>query len=234
MANKLPMICYWCGTPLDKDSNVREHVPPFGFFPKGMREQLITVPSCEEHNTQQSLLDERFQLYIKAIGSNQVAVDDFKDRVVRALNKEEKKKFVESLSKSSFYHDVEGERRLLFKIDTEYTEKFVEKIIRGLYFYHNGSPAQGKILSFSLQFYNPELDYESIFNLLLDDLRSDHMIEGYYKNPDVFRYRYINLSEFNAFIVVLNFYKGVEFIGWVLPKVIPPDIQAQSDDLNSK
>jgi hypothetical protein len=224
MNKELPKICYWCGVELSDESNKREHVPPFGFFPKGYREQLKTVPSCEEHNTKFSQLDERFQVYIKAIGTNQVAIDNFKDKVVRGLNREQSRKFVESLSKSSFYTDVDGENRLVVKVDTEYTERFVEKVIRGLYFYHNGKPAEGKVISFSVQFYNPELNYEELFDLLLNDLRADYMVEGDYSNPDVFRYRYFNLIDYNAFLVVLNFYKGVEFIGWVLPDVLPSDV----------
>jgi hypothetical protein len=234
MKREFPKICYWCGIELTDETNKREHVPPFGFFPKGHREELITVPACEEHNTQFSLLDERFQVYIKAIGTNQVATDNFKDKVARGLNREQSKKFVESLSKSSFYTDIDGEKRLVFKIDTEYTEKFVEKVIRGLYFYHNGKPAEGKVISFSIQFYNPDLNYEELFDLLLNDLRADYMTEGDYKNPDVFRYRYFNLTDFNAFLVVLNFYKGVEFIGWVLPDTLPPDIVVDAKQFENK
>ncbi len=224
MDNKLPIICYWCGIQLTKETNKGEHVPPFGFFPEGYREQLLTVPACAEHNTKFSLLDERFQVYIKAIGSNQVSTDNFKDKVVRGLNREQSKIFVKSLSQGSFYKDIDGESRLVLKIDNEYTEKFIEKVIRGLYFYHNGKPAEGKVISFSVQFYNPDLNYEELFDLLLNDLHADYMTEGSYKNPDVFRYRYFNLTDDNAFLVVLNFYKGVEFIGWVSPNTLPPDI----------
>lgn len=216
--SKNQKICYWCGTPVDETSNVREHVPPLGFFPKGMREQLITVPSCHEHNTQFSALDERFQVYIKAIGSNQIAIDDFKTKVVKGLNRAEKKKFVESLSRSSFQHEIDGEQKIVFKIDTEYTQKFAEKVIRGLYFYHNNKPAQGNVQSFSIQFFDPDLDYDFLFDELFEYLQPEHMTEGNYENPEVFRYRYINLTEFGAFLVVLSFYKGVEFIGWVLPE----------------
>ena len=229
MKQNFPKICYWCGIDLTDETNKREHVPPFGFFPKGHREELITVPSCEQHNTEFSMLDERFQIYIKAIGTNQIAVDDFKDRVARGLNREQSKKFVESLSKSSFYTDIDGEKRLLFKIDTQYTEKFVEKVIRGLHFYHNKKPAQGRVLSFSAQFYNPELDYEELFDLLLEDLRSEYMIEGDYNNPEIFRYRYVNLTDYNIFIVVLNFYMGVEFIGWVLPDILLDNLEPETE-----
>lgn len=39
--------CYFC----DKLGSTREHVPPKGVFPIGERTNLLTVPSCEEHNT---------------------------------------------------------------------------------------------------------------------------------------------------------------------------------------
>lgn len=59
MKNTLPKICYWCGIKLTDETNNREHVPPNGFFPKGYREKLLTVPSCQEHNNKFSLLDQK-------------------------------------------------------------------------------------------------------------------------------------------------------------------------------
>lgn len=35
-------------------ASTKEHVPPKAFFPKDKRDQLITVPSCPEHNSQKS------------------------------------------------------------------------------------------------------------------------------------------------------------------------------------
>lgn len=64
--NNLPKIFYWCGIELTKDENKREHVPPLGFFPKGYRNNLIRVPSCEKHNNNFPALDEKFQFYLKA------------------------------------------------------------------------------------------------------------------------------------------------------------------------
>lgn len=219
MKNNLPHICYWCGIKLTDETNKREHVPPYGFFPKGLREKLITVPSCEEHNNQFSLLDERFQIYIKALGTNQIAIDDFKDRVVRGLNREQSKNFVKSLSDKSFYTEIDGEQKLVMEIDTEHTQKFIEKIIRGIYFYHNETPAEGLIQSFSVQFINPTVNYEDLADFLLEELPPEIMVEGDCCNPDVFRYRYYTIPEEKLFFIVLNFYKGAEFIGWVIPEM---------------
>ena len=67
MKNKLQEVCYWCGTSLIGEAKEREHVPPFGFFPKGHREKMMTVPACKDHNSAFSSLDQEFQLYIKSI-----------------------------------------------------------------------------------------------------------------------------------------------------------------------
>jgi hypothetical protein len=38
--------CYAC----DQPATTKEHAPPYSFFPKGKRQNLITVPSCSVHN----------------------------------------------------------------------------------------------------------------------------------------------------------------------------------------
>lgn len=37
-----------------KEGKIKEHIPPRAFFPKDQREQLITVRSCKDHNTDKS------------------------------------------------------------------------------------------------------------------------------------------------------------------------------------
>lgn len=215
-------ICYWCGQP----ATTREHVPPRGLFPKGYREELIRVGACNTHNTDFSRLDERFKIYIQTVSASQLAVDDFKSKTVKGLNRPEAAGLVKSLSDSSFYHEINGEKRIVMKIDTENTEKFVEKIVRGLYFYHTGKHILGenRIISCSIQFYNPDTNYEEFFKIMLPVLQSNIMTEGDNENPDIFRYRFYYLDLFDAFIIALNFYKSVEFVAMVLPETIPNDL----------
>lgn len=65
--------CYWC----DKKATSDEHVPLDVYFLKTRMygiENLITVPSCDEHNMQKSQLDEYLTvtLYGK-VGNNGLA-----------------------------------------------------------------------------------------------------------------------------------------------------------------
>ncbi|WP_092685598.1 hypothetical protein [Albimonas donghaensis] len=46
------MNCYFPGC--TAQGTTKEHVPPKSFFPKGERDQLLTVKSCEKHNNQKS------------------------------------------------------------------------------------------------------------------------------------------------------------------------------------
>jgi hypothetical protein len=45
-----PTLCYAC----TKLATTKEHVPPLSFFPEDQRKNLITVPSCEDHNNSNS------------------------------------------------------------------------------------------------------------------------------------------------------------------------------------
>jgi hypothetical protein len=49
------MSCYYqlC----TRNPDTKEHIPPKSFFPIDQRNQLLTVPSCEEHNNQKSTDD---------------------------------------------------------------------------------------------------------------------------------------------------------------------------------
>lgn len=216
MKNNLPKKCYWCGIELTDETLKREHVPPFTFFPKGFRENLITVPSCVEHNNNYSYLDEKFQVFIKAMGTNGIAVNDFKDRVVRGLEREEKKKFVEELGNKSSYKIIDGQKNLTIEIDHDEAQLFIEKIIRGIYYYHKEEPAKGIIQSITKFIHRDALNNPALINSLKEDLDPKFMEQGYYKNPKVFNYRYQEIGE--MFILVLNFYDEVEFIGWVFPE----------------
>lgn len=54
------MKCYYQGCL--EDGVTKEHIPPRSFFPKGEKEQLLTVKSCVKHNNQKSKDD----LYVLA------------------------------------------------------------------------------------------------------------------------------------------------------------------------
>jgi len=210
--------CYWCGISLTDATNKKEHVPPRCFFPQGYKKQLITVPSCEEHNNMFSELDYKFLVLINAIGANQVSIDHNRDKIIRGLNRAERKKFVQNLVNKSSYVEIDGTQRHIIESDVESVNKFIEKVTRGLYFYHYQKPAKGTILNFSFQFYNPDLNYEDLIDFY-QQLSDCSFKEGCNNNPAVFSYKYVYLPECNNIcVLILTFYERVEFVSWILPE----------------
>jgi hypothetical protein len=218
MKNKLPEICYWCGISVG-GAKEREHVPPVGFFPKGHREKMMTVPACKDHNSALSSLDEEFQLYIKSVAQSDISVSDFKDRTVRALKRKEAKGFVEHLRNNTFYTNIDGERTPIIRVNGPALAKFFEKVIRGLYFYHNERPAVGVVQGVSPLFPTADYDIADFCNNISVELRAVGMTRGEYFNPQIFQYEYINIPEHGSFLVVMHFYETVQVIGWVWPAI---------------
>src|ERR1700684_1978190 len=60
--------CYMC----DSVAVTREHAPPKSFFPSTLRSSLITVPSCDAHNSDNSLDVE----YVRNVLSSQHGAND--------------------------------------------------------------------------------------------------------------------------------------------------------------
>lgn len=91
------MSCYFCGNAI---TGV-EHIPPKSFFPKGKREKLITVPSCDIHNQEKSKEDE----YIRAILLSSIKLDDqdhievLREKNFRALKRNVERAFENGLNK---------------------------------------------------------------------------------------------------------------------------------------
>ena len=216
MKNNLPKICYWCGENLSSETNQREHVPPLSFFPKGFRENLMTVPACQKHNSEFSELDEKFQFLIKAWRTNSVAENDLLDRVIRGLQRKEKEKFVKELEQKITRGNINGKGHLFLEINNNENEIFIEKIIRGIFFYHNEKPAKGIIQSISKRILNEGVNNIAMIDFLKEDLNTQILTNGDFNNPDVFKYQYLNAH--GMFAVFMQFYSEAEFIGWVFPE----------------
>ena len=76
--------CYTC----DQPATTREHVPPLSFFPKGYRNNLITVPSCPLHNNANAMDVEYTRNVISTFfGVNDVGQQHFFDKALRSFDR---------------------------------------------------------------------------------------------------------------------------------------------------
>ena len=76
--------CYACERP----ASTIEHCPPKAFFPTGQRQNLMTVPSCEEHNNDYSKDVEYTRNAITTLwGVNTTGLDLFERKTKKSLDR---------------------------------------------------------------------------------------------------------------------------------------------------
>jgi hypothetical protein len=212
--------CYMCSA----TATSREHAPPRCLFPEAkdvedgtdLRKNLITVPSCADHNLTLSKDDEYFLVITTAnIGGNLRRREHLSTKVVRALRRNPV--FADAtFAARLLITDVDGQAAIGFKIDRVRLERVVEKTARAIWSYSTGS----KLLV--------------PLSVILPMIRNDDGTPGAYMeelgqhaaamgaampwhgdNPEVFRYRLrVDPTDGFSFLWMI-FYDGfVGFVSW--------------------
>ena len=205
--------CYWCG----KAAIGVEHVPPQNLFPKGYREQLITVDACNEHNQELSKIDERIRVHMLSIShKSEIARKHFKEKVIRGLKRRESQGLAIDLVGNQF-EDTEGKG--YWKEKSNYIDTYFEKIIRGLFYYHYNLMIDGSTHYFSDKMEHIHLSANAHFYYWeIDKQYSNNWIEGNPKNKKVFDYKYYFSEKENRFFTIMKFYETHKIIGVTIPK----------------
>jgi hypothetical protein len=199
-----------------------EHVPPKGLFPKlndtldgrDLRKNLITVPSCEEHNTKKSEADEYFVfVFTSSILANQVGEHQAATKQLRAfqLAPGKLKKFVPSCEPFTFKGPngeiYESARTTLLK---DVFDSVVDKLGRALYFHHFGEKWTAGLKPLSNVLINMGGDDDQAYNRQIALLNSLSMImfigrESIGENPEVFTYN-VRIESGRRRAIRANFY----------------------------
>lgn len=213
--------CYACENP----ATTTEHIPPKCLFPerkdlpKGLdlRKNLITVPSCAQHNTSKTT-DDEYLLYVLAsnIGIKNVGLWHWATKLKRSMEKRPSKL---GIFRKLRPIRVNGVLTGMFDLDYERIKSQFILISKGLFFHHTGNRwlhevdifttlaisqsdeeynhAQEKITSIGKSFLSPQ------------DFRDD--------NPEVFSYQYLINSDGPGYIFRMIFYQGIEVIAFSEP-----------------
>lgn len=211
----MPDICYFCGKAATSD----EHVPPKALFPKGKdlpesrlyRKNLITVRSCEEHNSEKSK-DDEYLLYVLAMSlpSNDIGKNQFLTKVLRAIKR--KPRLIEALLSEVRGVDVndtkndEWLKTIAIKPDNARLISIFIHIAKALYFYEMGCIWSGNVrigIEFLLSLTDVALN-QSMANTV--QTANECMAEIQYKgdNADIFAYQFVNFEE--KALLRLHFY----------------------------
>ncbi len=214
--------CYMCG----KQSTSKEHVPPQCFFPEDMRFNLMTVPSCPEHNEKTTKDDEYTRNYMTiCYGNNAAASKQFENKVVKSfMNCDSLKKELAKCQKIYFNNDTTGEQKYTyaFEVETNRIESVIKKIAYALY-YIEYKKIYNKNFTVSTKFFT------NSDGSLTEKGEQINNIDNYYKtqeaiygttvfnnkgsNPEVFQYSFLHSpnSDNQNFIIKMTFYENCEF-----------------------
>jgi hypothetical protein len=118
--------CAYCGEPKVSD----DHVPPQNLFFND-RTNLITVPSCDEHNGRRSNLDERFRDYVTMRIGPQTHTQALWGKMARGVRRN--RKLQNQLRQNSLWRpDLDA---FVVKIESDAFKPMIESITRGLYWH---------------------------------------------------------------------------------------------------
>lgn len=204
------ITCYMCD-----DLGIKsEHVPPKSFFPEGseFRKNLFTVPSCDTHNNQFTELDE----YLRFVLASCIVSDE---NISKKLDGKIIRSFQKDITKFRTYFK-NPEKFQFGKLDHEFfgtvsanyqsIEKCLDKIGRGLYYWHFKKKWLDPILIF-IPFIKKVTDPE--YNMVIANfekilVQKFAIEEKYGENPQVFYYQVHHDTNANVTVIHSVFYSG--------------------------
>lgn len=212
--------CYMC----ERNANTSEHAPPKCIFPESKdlapglnyRKNLITVPSCEEHNTAKSR-DDEYLLHVLAASmtSNPVGLTQFLTKVRRSLERTPtlaKTLLPGELPAMRFVpHTSKVEKGYPVETDGERIDRVISSCARALYFHETGQRFSGKVkVAAPFMSYGLVVTDNTVSNALAlaRGFLSKSVQRG--DNPEVFSYKYERGPK--TVVMLLRFYGGSEFL----------------------
>jgi hypothetical protein len=118
----------------ENESSSREHVPPKCFFPSDQNANLITVPSCSEHNLEKSKDDEYVRLIISAsFGANEIGLGIAKTKGLRSLQRSPK--FISTIFDHAQVLNLrDGRETISNEVDLDRWSSFFNQFSNAVYF----------------------------------------------------------------------------------------------------
>jgi len=201
----------------------REHVPPLCIFPEtkdvgqDYRKNLITVPSCDEHNLKKSMDDEFLMTFITGyIKNNLVGFKQTKSKVKRALDRKHEG-FFNSVLKDAKELTITTPDGTSFPViggrpDLERVKRCIEQISCGIYFYEFGKQFKGEQrIVFDFVTYKED-NINKLKPLFHDSFKREedkYPTKG--DNPTIFTYQIIPPNEFGIIGIKFSFFEGTYF-----------------------
>jgi hypothetical protein len=212
--------CYMCNA----DAVSREHVPPRCIFPtntdipeKSYRENLITVPSCDLHNSAKSMEDEFLMVSLAGIiGNNSIGYRHKFGKVERALRRRSHKLLDKVITKKQAAFQIGLDDNKFIEVlwgtpDIERLNSCFQNIAYGLHLHHFGRRFVGST-RIHLGYLHYNKGNPDTWNRFLRERAELDLNDKPYQgaNPDVFQYKVSDVDNFGLYLMKLYFYGGIE------------------------
>lgn len=207
--------CYMCSA----DENSREHAPPQCLFPekrdigRDLRRNIITVPSCDEHNSKKSADDEflRAVILMVAVGSNEIANHQFLGKFLRGAERNRH-------AHSEYFKDmglISSDTQRVLKLGRNRFDKCIDHLARALFFHTFKSKWSLPIVVVSPTFHSAvtrqgpiaHLPSQQTIEITQQFLASEPLLG---ENPEVFMYRLRFDQSSGMFAFAVRFYEFFE------------------------
>jgi hypothetical protein len=214
--------CYMCNAV----ATSQEHAPPACIFPeskligKDLRKNLITVPSCDLHNSKKSEDDEflRATICLTAAGSSEVATHQFSEKVLKGA----KRSLAKYRSFAPRANVTTPPGKSAFTTDRVRFDRCIEHIAKAICFHNHGVKWLLPIAVISPQLlttsssgqligHEPSLSAAEATRSFL----AMQPVQG--ENPEVFMYR-VKIEE-DMFAFAALFYGSVEVFAASSPEI---------------
>ena len=201
-----------------------EHIPPKCIFPElkdlpgvDYRKNLITVPSCDAHNSRKSKEDEYLLLILVAhFDNNRVAEDQFRTKILRALK--HSPTLLRIYKQKTRDVMLNGEPSMAFQFSRGRVDRELSQMIRGLYFKETGNKWFSRITIHSPAMFVFEGSKAQFVNKTTRSMASaaasffeDQPKKG--NSPDVFWYQLYAEPQNRRLLARMCFYGGLEILG---------------------
>lgn len=222
----IKMTCYMCEA---KATGV-EHAPPRCLFPEqkdvpgvDLRKNLISVPSCDAHNSQKSK-DDEYLLFvlISHFENNTVAEKLMRTKILRALKRRPNLAGIYTSETKRVV--LGGQPTSAFRLDLNRIERELDHVARGLYFHEFREKWNRRIAVHSpawLALEGPDPQFVNTTTQTMANTAAlffkNHPRKG--DNPDVFWYQLDAKPGSERLLVRMLFYHGVEVVAFSDPKL---------------
>ena len=230
--------CYYCGGV----ATSREHVPPECVFPerkdcfgKDYRKNLITVPSCDEHNLKKSKDDEFLMASVTAVvGNNGAAFIQTHTKLRRAFDRNNRRLIDLTIPnardavwlgpRGKKFPVLVGEANMPRLIGT------LEHIARGLYFHATKKRFLGvcHIIPDWIKFPDPDVETIKLIARMMTGRELGNWIR-FGDNPDVFEFHIGPADMHGLMPMLMTFFRGTKVYVTFQPEGIKPPFRTLDD-----